>query len=56
MPEKLINFLEESYTAYHATENVKQALEENGFVQLFENRDWSLGEGGNILSCAAAAV
>lgn len=46
MPEKLINFLEESYTAYHATENVKQALEENGFVQLFENRDWSLGEGG----------
>ena len=46
MPEKLINFLNESYTAYHACDNAKQALEENGFVQLFERDDWSLCEGG----------
>ena len=46
MPEKLINFLSESYTAYHACDNVKQQLEENGFIQLAENRDWSICEGG----------
>lgn len=46
MPENLMNFLRESYTAYHACENVKQKLEESGFIQLFENRDWSICEGG----------
>ena len=46
MPEKLINYLNTSYTAYHACDNAKQVLEENGFVQLFEREDWSLCEGG----------
>ena len=46
MPEKLINYLNTSYTAYHACDNAKQVLEENGFVQLFERDDWSLCEGG----------
>ena len=46
MPENLMSFLRESYTAYHACENVKQKLEESGFIQLCENRDWSICEGG----------
>ena len=46
MPENLMHFLRESYTAYHACGSVKQKLEENGFIQLTENRDWSLCEGG----------
>ena len=46
MTERLITFLDESYTAYHACENAKRALEEDGFIQLFENHDWALCEGG----------
>ncbi len=46
MSEHLTSFLRESYTAYHACENVKRALEDDGFIQLAENRDWSLCEGG----------
>lgn len=46
MPENLMQFLKEAYTAYHACDSVKQTLEENGFIQLTENRDWSICEGG----------
>lgn len=46
MSEQLSEFLNASYTAYHACDNVKHTLEENGFLQLFENQDWSLCEGG----------
>ena len=46
MSMNLTSFLNESYTAYHACENVKQILEENGFIQLSENQDWSICENG----------
>ena len=46
MPLQLKEFLANSYTAYHACENVKQELEANGFIGLSENQDWSICEGG----------
>ncbi len=44
--QRLKQFLKNSYTAYHATENVQKRLEENGFVFLSETDDWILNEGG----------
>lgn len=46
MKTKLTNFLKNSLTAYHAVENCKTLLLENGFFPLFETEDWSLVEGG----------
>ncbi len=42
----LLDFLATSYTAYHAVENAKALLEENGFRPLLETEDWELEEGG----------
>ncbi len=42
----LREFLKSSYTAYHAVENVKELLLENGFLQLSEQEDWELCEDG----------
>ena len=42
----LREFLKNSYTAYHAVDNIKELLEENGFVQLLETDDWELCENG----------
>lgn len=42
----LKEFLKNSYTAYHAVDNAKKLLQENGFSQLFENEDWNIAEGG----------
>jgi aspartyl aminopeptidase len=42
----LKEFLRTSYTAYHAVDNAKAALLENGFLQLLETDDWTLCEGG----------
>ena len=44
--EKLINFLQTSYTAYHAVDNAKQILIKNGFSALSEREAWSLKNGG----------
>ena len=44
--EKLSEFLKNSYTAYHAVENAKRLLIENGFSELYETEDWELCEGG----------
>ncbi len=46
MTNELLTFLQRSYTAYHATENAKNLLLENGFVQLKETEDWALNVGG----------
>ena len=46
MINSLINFLQNSPTAYHASENVKALLLERGFSQLKETEDWDLQEGG----------
>lgn len=46
MSNQLMNFLESSYTAYHAVENTRHFLLENGFIPLSETEDWSLSENG----------
>lgn len=44
--ETLLDFLKNSLTAYHACENAKTRLVENGFSPLKETEDWELSEGG----------
>ena len=44
--QKLSAFLESSLTAFHARDNVKKILEENGFLSLKETQDWEICEGG----------
>lgn len=44
--EKLTEFLQKSYTSYHAVENAKLLLDDNGFCRLSETDDWNLEEGG----------
>ncbi|MBE7084464.1 MAG: M18 family aminopeptidase [Clostridiales bacterium] len=44
--ENVSAFLESSLTAFHARDNVKKILEENGFVPLKETQDWEINEGG----------
>ncbi len=39
-------FLQKSYTAYHATRHACAMLQEGGFVRLERGADWSLEEGG----------
>ena len=49
MTEQITNlqrFLEESLTPYHAQENAKALLLQNGFTPLNESDDWDLFEGG----------
>ncbi len=46
MGNSLLNFLENSYTAYHVTENAKKLLLANGFAELKESEDWALKKGG----------
>lgn len=42
----LNEFLEKSYTAYHAVKNAADYLTANGFSELFEGEDWNVEEGG----------
>ena len=44
--EKLLHFLANSPTAFHAVFNLKQELEHSGFTQLREEDRWSLIPGG----------
>ena len=44
--ETLLDFLKNSLTAYHACENAKARLVENGFSPLKETEDWELSEDG----------
>ena len=39
-------FLKNSYTAYHATQNVCNILTSNGFVELSLGEKWDIAEGG----------
>ena len=43
---KLLDFLETSYSAYHTVENAKKLLLANGFTALTEGEKWELTEGG----------
>lgn len=44
--EGLLQFLNDSPTAYHAVENAAEILEKNGFRELKETAEWSLEQGG----------
>ena len=46
MINSLIDFLQNSPTAYHASENVKEILCARGFTQLQETEDWDIQAGG----------
>lgn len=44
--EDLLQFLNDSPTAYHAVENAAEILKKNGFQELKETDEWSLQKGG----------
>ena len=44
--KELLTFLNDSYTAYHATENARALLLKNGFAELSEGEAWKLKTGG----------
>ena len=54
--EKLRTFLENSLTAYHAKDNIKEKLVENGFVPLSQTQDWEICEGGKYFVERAASL
>ncbi len=43
---KVLEFLKNSYTAYHATQNVCEILQKNGFIELTLGEKWVVCEGG----------
>jgi len=44
--QSLLSFLQSSPTPFHATDSMRQGLLENGFIELFEQDDWSINVGG----------
>ena len=56
MSNQLLNFLESSYTPYHAVENIRALLTENGFVPLRETEDWQIVENGKYFVERAGAL
>ena len=46
MINNLKDFLNTSYTAYHAVENAETILNENGFTRLSEKEEWDIKKGG----------
>lgn len=44
--KKLFSFIEESPSPFHAVENMKRRLEEEGYTKLPEGDIWNLSEGG----------
>ena len=44
--KELFSFIESSPSVFHAVENMKRMLEEEGYIQLLESRRWELFEGG----------
>lgn len=56
MKDNLISFLKNSLTAYHACENEKNILLENGFVSLSETEDWEIQEGGKYFVSRGGAL
>ena len=44
--QALLNFLEQSYTAYNACEYIQKRLVENGFTRLKEQDEWEISENG----------
>ena len=46
----LLDFLKKSPTAFHAVENIRQTLKENGFIELLEGSHWHLESGKNYFT------
>lgn len=44
--ERLFSFIEASPSPYHAVDNMKKRLEEEGYVRLLEGKEWELNVGG----------
>lgn len=55
MIEALKNYLNTSYTAYHAVENAAKALSDNGFERIYESEIWRISEGGKYYVTRAGA-
>lgn len=43
---KLLEYLQNSYTAYQAVENAEILLRANGFIRLYESDAWKIADGG----------
>lgn len=43
---ELLDFIQKSPSCYHAVDNIKNILDENGFCELSEGKVWELKEGG----------
>ena len=43
--KELIEFLNQSYTCYHAIKNIETKLQKNGFIKLMEKDEWQLEKG-----------
>lgn len=43
--KELLTFIEKSYSAFHAIENIKEELNKNGFEELLESKSWKLENG-----------
>lgn len=56
MKNGLLDFLKNSLTAYHACENEKKILLENGFLPLSETEDWTIEEGGKYFLVRGGAL
>ena len=60
--EELLTFIQESPSAFHAVERIKQKLLAAGYAELKEEKEWALSEGGryfvtrNDSSVAAFAI
>lgn len=44
--EKLLNFIKQSPTAFHAADNICKILNENGYIELSENEKWDIKPNG----------
>ncbi len=47
---KLINFIYDSPTAFHATKNIVNRLKENNFTELSQSENWKLEKGGKYFT------
>ena len=48
--DELLNFIDNSPTPFHAVENIKSVLNENGFIELYENDEFILSSGGKYFT------
>ena len=54
--EKLIDYLKNSLTSFHAVKNAEALLAENAFEKLSETEDWQINEGGKYYIVRGGAL